>query len=150
MKSIRFTIGRGVLLSVLVACALMLGACQSLRTNSPAAVATGQNQLEQRDYQTRTFDTTDPEQTLRIIIATLQDLGFVIDQANATLGAVSATRSGRRPMRMTVTVRPRGAAQMLVRANAQTRRAAITDARQYQQFFAALEKAMFLKAHEVD
>jgi hypothetical protein len=149
MKSTRFSMSRGVLVA-LAASGLMLGSCQSARTHSPAAVETGQNQVEQRDYQTRAFDTTDPEQALRIVIATLQDLGFVIDQANATLGAVSASRSGRRPMRITVTVRPRGAAQMLVRANAQTRRAPVTDPWQYQQFFAALEKAMFLKAHEVD
>ncbi len=141
---------RAVLLPALVASALMLGACQSARTRSLPDIVTGQNQLELRDYQTRTFDTADPQQTLRVVIATLQDLGFVIDQANADLGAVSGSRPGRHQMRITVTVRPRGATQMLVRANVHTRRAEITDPRQYQEFFAALEKAMFLKAHEVD
>src|SRR5258708_17894826 len=121
MNSTRSTMSRGPLLSALVALSLMLGACQSAGTRSLPAIVTGQNQLELRDYQTRTFDTADPQQTLRVVIATLQDLGFVIDQANADLGAVSGSRPGRHQMRITATVRPRGPTQMLVRANVPTR-----------------------------
>ena len=149
MKTSRLLSSPSVLLPALLASGLMLGGCSAGRVKA-VPIEPAQNQIEQRDRQTRAFDTTDPQQTLRTVIATLQDLGFVIDQANADLGAVSGTKSGRRGMRITVTVRPRGAAQMLVRANAQTARAPITDARRYQEFFAALEKAMFLKAHEVD
>jgi len=113
-------------------------------------IARDQNQLEQRSYQTRAFDTTDGEQTMRVVIATLQDLGFVIDQANPGLGVVSGTRLGmRNNMRITVTVRPRGS-QVLVRANAQTPSAGAVSAWHYQEFFGALEKSMFLTAHEVD
>jgi hypothetical protein len=53
-------------------------------------------------------------------------------------------------MRMTVTVRPRGTTQTAVRASAQYNLVAVSDAEPYQQFFAALEKAMFLTAHQVD
>lgn len=53
-------------------------------------------------------------------------------------------------MRMTVTVRPRGKTQMAVRASAQYNLVAVSDAEPYQQFFAALSKAMFLTANEVD
>src|SRR5258708_30336491 len=144
MNSTRSTMSRGPLLSALVALSLMLGACQSAGTRSLPAIVTGQNQLELRDYQTRAFDTTDPQQTLRVVIATLQDLGFVIDQANADLGAVSGSRPGKHPMRITGTVRPRGATHLLVRATLHSRRAEITDPRQYQEFFAALENAMLL------
>jgi len=42
--------------------------------------------------------------TLRSVIATLQDLGFTIDQADAELGTVTATRLHDYTMRMTVTV----------------------------------------------
>jgi hypothetical protein len=83
-------------------------------------------------------------------MATLQDLGFVINDADATLGTVSATKLDYYSLRMTVTVRPRGETQMLVRANAQYNVTPVTDPEPYQQFFTSLEKAMFLTAHQAD
>lgn len=108
------------------------------------------SQLQLRSIQTRAFDTTDKEKTLRTVMATLQDLGFVIDKADSTLGTVSATKLKHYALRITVTVRPRGETQLLVRANAQYNVTPITDPEPYQQFFAALEKAMFLAAHQAD
>ena len=108
------------------------------------------SQVQLRSIQTLTFDTTDKEKTLRTVISTLQDLGFVIDKADATLGTVSATKLKNYALRMTVTVRPRGETQLLVRANAQYNVRPVTDPEPYQQFFASLEKAMFLTAHQAD
>lgn len=108
------------------------------------------SQVQLRSIQTRAFDTTDREKTLRTIMATLQDLGFVLDKADATLGTVSATKLKGYALRMTITVRPRGETQLLVRANAQYNVQPVTDPEPYQQFFAALEKAMFLTAHQAD
>ncbi|HHW20448.1 hypothetical protein [Thermodesulfovibrio thiophilus] len=108
------------------------------------------SQVQLRSIQTRAFTTTDKEKTLRTIIATLQDLGFVIDKADAILGTVSATKLKNYALRITVTVRPRGETQLLVRANVQYNVEPVTDPEPYQQFFIALEKAMFLTAHQVD
>ncbi|HED01116.1 MAG TPA: hypothetical protein ENN18_12195 [Proteobacteria bacterium] len=108
------------------------------------------SQVQLRSIQTRAFDTTDKEKTLRTVISTLQDLEFVIDKADATLGTVSATKLKHYALRMTVTVRPRGETQLLVRANAQYNVTPITDPEPYQQFFTSLEKAMFLTAHQAD
>ena len=108
------------------------------------------SQVQLRSIQTRAFDTTDKEKTLRTVISTLQDLEFVIDKADATLGTVSATKLKNYALRITVTVRPRGETQLLVRANAQYNVQSVTDPEPYQQFFASLEKAMFLTAHQVD
>ncbi|MFH1596639.1 MAG: hypothetical protein ABIG94_09780 [Pseudomonadota bacterium] len=108
------------------------------------------SQVQSRSIQTRAFDTTDKEKTLRTVISTLQDLEFVIDKADATLGAVSATKLKYYALRITVTVRPRGKTQLLVRANAQYNVQPITDPEPYQQFFTALEKSMFLTAHQAD
>lgn len=108
------------------------------------------SQLRLRSIQTRAFDTTDKEKTLRAVIATLQDLGFVIDKADATLGTVTATKLDRYALRMTVTVRPRGTTQLLVRANAQYELTPVDDPLPYQHFFSALQKSMFLAAHDVD
>lgn len=135
---------------VLIAVSLLvlLPACQ---TNSRSQVlAVSQSQVEQRNYQSCAFDTRNKKKTLRTIIATLQDLGFVVDKADYELGVVSATKLSGYALRMTVTVRDRGKKQTLVRANAEYNRTAVDDPTQYQQFFEALEKSMFLTAHEVD
>lgn len=108
------------------------------------------SQVQLRSIQTRTFDTTDKEKTLRTIISTLQDLSFVIDKADATLGTVSATKLKYYALRITVTVRQKGETQLLVRANAQYNVQPITDPELYQEFFTSLGKAMFLTAHQVD
>ena len=108
------------------------------------------SQVQLRSIQTRAFDTTDKVKTLRTVISTLQDLGFVIDKADSTLGIVSATKLEDYILRITVTVRPRGETQLLVRANAQYNVEPIKDPELYQQFFTSLEKAMFLTAHHAD
>ena len=108
------------------------------------------SQVQIRSIQTRAFDTTNKKKTLRTVIATMQDLAFVIDRADLVLGSVSGTKLDRYSLRMTVTVRPRGKSQLLVRANAEYNTLPVTDATPYQNFFTALEKAMFLTAHQVD
>lgn len=130
---------------------VLLGLLSACQTDSRQQVLlTDRGQVELRAIQTRAFDTTDKNQTIRTVIATLQDLGFVIDKADEQLGAVSATKLSGYAMRMTITVRPRGATQTAVRASGQYNLVAVSDAEPYQQFFAALEKAMFLTANQVD
>jgi hypothetical protein len=91
------------------------------------------SQVQLRSIQSRTFDTTDKEKTMRAIIATLQDLGFMIDRADYTLGVVAASKARAEVMqvpgslRITVTVRPRGEKQLLVRANAEYQRQPVTE-----------------------
>ena len=131
-------------LPVLLAVTIVLAGCGTSRKE---LLATSQSQLQLRSIQTRSFDTTDREKTLRTIIATMQDLGFVIDNANQTLGSVSGTKLDNFQLRMTATVRPKGTTQLLVRANMQFNLSEVDDPEPYQQFFAALGRAMFLEAH---
>jgi hypothetical protein len=106
-----------------------------------------QSQMQRRSYQSRAFDTTDKELVLRGVISTLQDLSFVVERADLTLGSVSGTKiDGGFPVRITVSVRPRGASQMLVRANAQFNVKPVEDPKPYQDFFSSLEKSLFLTA----
>jgi len=114
------------------------------------AIFESQGSVQQRSYQSRVFETTDSHQVLRTLIATMQDLGFVIDKADATLGSISATKLDDYELRVTATVRRRGETQSLVRINAAWRNGAITNPMMYQDFFVALEKAMFLTAQRVD
>lgn len=134
--------------TLVVCLALSLTACQTTSMNH--VMEASESQVQIRQIQTRAFDTTDRKKTLRTVIATLQDLGFVIDKADNELGTVSGTKLDGYSLRMTVTVRPRGKKQTLVRANATYNVTPVEDPQPYQQFFTALEKAMFLTAHEVD
>ena len=133
--------------SIMIILCLLITGCA---TTQQRLLDSDSSQVQMRSIQTRAFDTTDKEKTLRTVMATLQDLGFVIDKADATLGTISATKLKRYSLRMTVTVRPRGEAQLLVRANAQYNVKPVTEPELYQQFFTSLEKAMFLTAHQAD
>jgi len=136
-----------VVLAGLLASSVMLASCAP---STKQVLATQESQVKLRSIQSRAFDTTDQGKLLRTVIATLQDLGFVVDKADDTLGIVSGTKLDRYALRMTVSVRPRGKTQLLVRANAQFNIRAVEDPEPYQQFFDALSKAIFLTAHQVD
>jgi len=130
----------------LFAAAVMTGCA----VGNQKVLETGASAVELRSFQQRAFDTTDTQKTLRTVIATLQDLSFVIDKADAELGTVSATKLSGYQVRITVTVRQRGEKQVLVRANAQYMDKAVEDPKPYQDFFTSLEKSMFLTAHQID
>ena len=90
------------------------------------------------------------DKTLRTVIATMQDLGFVISKADAEVGVVSGSKlAGRNSALLTVTVRDKNDKQIMVRANAQQKLAAVESPEIYQDFFIALEKTMLLKAQQV-
>jgi len=133
-------------LSMLIVLLMLISCAPSTKQ----VLATKESQVQLRAIQTRAFDTTDRDKMLRTVIATLQDLGFIVDKADNVLGAVSATKLDRYTLRMTVSVRPRGETQLLVRANAQYNITAVEDPEPYQQFFDALSKAIFLTAHQAD
>ncbi len=141
----------GVLL-IGLASVLLVG-CQ---TNSKKQLLeTTESQVKLRSFQTRAFDTSDKRKVMRSVISTLQDLDFVVSNADILLGTVSGSKYGTAQhapyeLKMTVTVRPRGDIQMLVRANAQYNIQAVEDPQPYQDFFAALEKSLFLTGQNVD
>jgi len=115
-----------------------------------AAITAGGSQVELRQMQTREYDTLDKRGTLRSVVATLQDLGFVIDKADYELATISATKLQDYEIRMTVIVRERDGQRVAVRANARFNEKPIEDPKSYQDFFTALDKAMFLTLHKVD
>jgi hypothetical protein len=135
-------------LPILLLAALAFSGCANNSTNS--ALDVGSNQVQLRQIQSRAFDTTDKAKTLRTVIAVLQDLGFVIDKADLELGTVTATKLDGYALRMSVSVRPRGTTQLMVRANGQYQEEAVTDPAPYQSFFNSLAKGMFLTAQNVD
>jgi len=108
-----------------------------------------ESQVKLRSMQSRVFDITDQNRLLRTIIATFQDFGFVIDDAEESLGTVSGTKRSGYSLRMTVSIRPRGTRQMIVRSNIQYNLQTIETPEPHQNFFSALSKALFLEAQPV-
>ncbi len=123
---------------------IVLAACVATQKN---IFETSQSQVALRSIQSRVFDFTDRNRMLRTVIATLQDLGFIIDNADETLGTVSGTKLAGYVLRMTVSVRPKGNNQMIVRSSAQYNLEMVEDPEPYQQFFLALSKALFLEVN---
>jgi hypothetical protein len=119
-------------------------------TQQKRILETEESQVKLRSMQSRVFDITDRNRLLRTIIATMQDLGFVIDKAADVLGTVSGTKRKGYTLRMTVSIRPRGENQMIVRSNAQYNLQTVEDPEPYQEFFASLSKALFLAAQQVE
>ena len=127
---------------------LALSGCATPAVN---ALGSSESQVKLRSIQTRAFDTTDKKKMMQTVISTMQDLDFVIERADYTLGTVTGSKFlGMAIVTMSVTVRPRGERQLLVRANAQYGINSVEDPGTYQDFFVALEKAMFLNAQQVD
>lgn len=126
---------------------LLLAGCE---TTQERLLDSNENQLALRQMQTRSYDTSDQKFVLVSVINTLQDLGFVVESADVDLGTVTASKLDGYALKMTVTARPRGESQMIVRANAQYGLKAVNEPEPYQNFFAALSKAMFLEANNVE
>lgn len=130
---------------------VLLTGCQTTKERVLDSSADGQTSVELRAMQSRSFDTVDKQKTMRSVIATLQDLGFVVDKADLDLGSVSATKLSGYALRITVSVRPGASGKnMIVRANAQYNNMPVNDAKTYQDFFVSLQKSMFLQANNVD
>lgn len=118
----------------------------------PDLLAPTDAQMMLRSYQSRSFDVTDRTVAMRGIIAALQDLGFIIERANEPLGLVTAARFAEPDnlsvVEVSVTIRPQADGRMLVRANAIYNRTPVADPKVYQNFFATLNRSLFINREE--
>ncbi len=126
----------------------LLGGCQW--DSRQQVLGSTNTQAAQRAISTRAFDTKDKAKVFQAVIATLQDLGFVVDRADEVLGTVSATRFGSDLVRFTVTVRSGSASRTIVRASGQINQHDLSDPAPFQRFYDAMSQALFLQANEID
>lgn len=144
------------------------------------------SQVKLRAAQSRVFEDADRLQILTAVVATMQDLGFMIEEVDERLGLVYGRRfdplesswiddpsyhlyDERRMLvftramlgwapfehrsnlvRLTVTVRKRNDAQMVVRASSQYSLRAVEDPAAYQRFFAAVAQKLSRAARPFD
>jgi len=105
-------------------------------------------QLQARSIQSRTFDMTDQIKAMRAVITTLQDLDFVINQADSRLGVISSTKLQNYHLYITVKVDEPKSGRIKVRVQLHAGLYPLVEA-VYQEFFTSLEKNFFLTAHYV-
>jgi hypothetical protein len=131
-----------------LAVALLLAACASPPEEPEALLAPTEEQMKLRNLQTRVFDVSDRREAMRAVIGALQDLGFIIERANEPLGLVTAARFAEPDyysvLGVTVIVREVGEGRVEIRANAIFNNEPITDPETYRNFFATLERALFV------
>ncbi|MBA5866929.1 MAG: hypothetical protein GDA67_09590 [Nitrospira sp. CR1.3] len=133
--------------AIIIYCALLYGCTTPEQPQT--LLAPTEAQLKIRNIQTRTYDAKDRNQAIRAVIASLQDLGFIIERANEPLGLVTAARFAEPNyydvVTITVTVRQLSEAQLTIRANAIYNNKPIEDPKVYQNFFASLERSLFIE-----
>jgi hypothetical protein len=138
-----------VLPVLMIALAIGALACASRPKPPPEPLlAPTEAQMTLRNVQTRSFDVTDRLVAMRGVIAALQDLGFIIERANEPLGLVTGARFAEPNfydvVGITVTVRKLNETQTTIRANAIFNNEPITDPEVYRNFFATLERSLFV------
>lgn len=126
----------------------LLQACVGAGPQKPPKelLALTDNQMKIRSFQTRAFDIKDKNKVLRVVVASLQDLGFIIERANGPMGVVTAGKfgpNGNGFVEVTVVVRRKGETQTEVRANALFNRQTVDDPKAYQNFFNAVQRSLF-------
>ena len=130
-----------------IAAMLFMQGCETPQPTQDLLAPT-EAQMKMRSFQTRTFDVKDRQQAMRGVIAALQDLGFIIERANEALGLVTAARFAEPNyydvVGITVTVRQESEGRMMIRANAIHNNKPIEDPKVYQNFFATLERSLFV------
>jgi hypothetical protein len=135
----------------IVACGLGLVGCKTPQPD-PNLLSPTDAQTKLRAFQTRSFELSDRNQAMRGVITALQDLGFIIERANEPLGLITAARFAEPEfydvVGVTVTVRPQKGDKMLIRANAIYNNEPIDDPQIYQNFFATVERSIFIEKNE--
>lgn len=135
------------LLLILALC-FTLAACVGPRKPPKELLALNDAQMKIRSFQTRTFESGDTNKVLRSVVAALQDLGFIVERANGPMGLVTAGKFAGQGysgfVELTVTVRLKSKSQVEVRMNALFNTKPIEDPKIYQNFFAAVQRSLFL------
>lgn len=108
-----------------------------------------------RSYQSRKYDSVTREVIFNAIMVTLQDLDFLTDQADLDIGFITATKvQEENSLKITITITEKADKLFIVRSiilgnfklsKKKVHRTVITDPKEYQSFYTALNRSLFLK-----
>ena len=139
---------------------LVLAGCAPTAEQQAAAFAPSGSASSIRARQSRQFDTVDRALMLQSTIATLQDLGFTIEESQADTGVVVGSRLGNGRVRAQVTIgampQKGGTTVRVIFQRIVPRPGAmlpfgetLDDPALYQGFFERVAQSAFLTAHEI-
>jgi hypothetical protein len=133
---------------LLIASCMFMQACSTGQKKlSNELLSLPENQMKIRQAQTRTFDMKNQNQVLRGVIAALQDMGYIIERINNTMGFVTAGKldsKGSGVIELTVIVQAAANQHTEIRVNALHNTKAIEDPEVYQRFFTIVERSLFM------
>ncbi len=92
----------------------------------------------------------DGAQVLQVAIATLLDMGFLVDGADSSTGTVNASKFLEHRLRVTVAVEPAATGGVLVRMVARYAGDLVTDPGPYRDFFAELARGLGIPARPAE
>ena len=155
-----------IVLASMAATLLVLSACKTAERARPA-FAPSLTAAQQRQLDSRKFDTNDEAQVINAIVAVFQDLGYKLEETDLEAGLVSASKDSTRGQglyqgyntRITSTTTPTKDGSIVVRTTYQsmiqgsdprfTHALSKVDADWYQQFYDKLSQSLFLEAHKI-
>jgi hypothetical protein len=137
-----------------------LAGCAPTAEQQAAALAPSGAIGSTRARQSRRFETSDKVLMLRAAIATLQDLGFTIDESQAEYGIIVGSKIAGGRVRAEIVLSPVEHQQAIIarvtfqaivpRPGAMLARGQeLDDAALYRDFFENLAQSVFLTAHEI-
>lgn len=152
-------------LCLLLVAPFLLSGCVT-NGDQMAAFSSDVSQVQQRQIDSRVFETDDETMLLQAVVGVLLDTGFKVTETNMAQGLVSAQKGksgfgllAGRDVRITVTTFKVTDSSIRVRATLQdistgvdpryTRGEQVRDARVYQEFFDKLAQSLFLEANQV-
>lgn len=128
---------------------VVLGGCVGSPPPTQDLLSMTEEQMKLRSFQTRDVEASSRKQAIQGVLAALQNLGFIVERVNEPLGLVTGARFAEPRytdvVGITVTIQERAKGRMTVRANAIFNNAPIEDPEVYQNFFATLERSMFVE-----
>jgi hypothetical protein len=151
--------------NLIIIALLLLSGCQTT-SDQNAGFYAPLSSAQQRQLDSRRFDTSDEERVLTAIVDLLQDLGFKVGETNLQTGIISGSKGyerGRRrygsDIRITATTSLSKTSGIVVRATFQDIKTSkaprfykgepVTDPAVYRRFFDKLAQSLFLEAHSI-
>lgn len=126
-----------------------LGGCAGSPPATQDLLSMTEEQMKLRSFQTRDVEAPSRRQAIQGVLAALQNLGFIVERVNEPLGLVTGARFAEPRytdvVGITVTIQERSNGRMTIRANAIFNNVPIEDPEVYQNFFATLERSMFVE-----